>query len=404
MLAAAGVVAVIWIAPRFGRHEVSPAGPVSLPDRWIAVYGAITHDLTLVRDPMRYRARSPVTRAAACVALPQWALQVGTRDDDQVMLDPKEPAVLLLSHDFLRRVAAGAEPCTAGDSSPVRRFPLHSGKVPYRGIIADGRLLISFFGDNLIEEYTVAPGHDEGAANVMFVRDIHFDAHENLGLSDLMIIGQRLVVAASGFFCFARDCPRGHFHDGHLYSVPLRNVRWPFLDAKPSNVNASGLYRHPSGDVWLLNAGDYSGGYGSIQQIRDVDPPTLDAEVRLPRNAAPGSAYPLDADHFVVLQFSGEHLFVFDARDGRLDKILRFDGAGFSEIARDIAALPDRASSDFQYVLAIPDRAGDAYFVDSKREQLLGVHSEAGKLTVTATIPVGGSGPARRSPSWAFWL
>lgn len=397
---AALVAAAVLLAPRLrSQKRVKPVAVTH--ERWMAVYSAITHDLTLVRDP----ARTPsVTRRAPCVRLPQWALQIGERDDELLMLDPKEPAILLLPRDHLRRVAEGKEACGPEDPSPVHRVPLHSGKVPYRGIIDGDRILISFFGDNLVEEYTwVAHEDGTGGATVMFVRDIRFAAGENLGLSDLLVVGHRLLVAASGYFCFARNCPHGHFHDSHLYSIPHKNALWPFVDARPTNVNASGLYRHPSGDVWLLIAGDYSGGYGSVARVSDVDPPTLEAEVRLPRNAAPGSAYAIGADRFAVLQFSGEHLFLFDARDGRLTRILRFDGTAFQEVPRDVAALPDRSSSDFQQVLADPDHPGDFYFVDSKREQLLRVHVEGESLAVKGSIPLA-DGSFRRSPSWAVWL
>jgi hypothetical protein len=383
VLLGGGAGAAWLVAPRVHhRAPAASAGSAATPpaamDHWLAVYGAATSSLTLVHDP---GGSSPATRSAACVKLPVDALAFADRDDDLVLLDRPQPALLLLSRDFLRRVAAGTAPCAASDPSPVRRIPLHSGKIPNRATMAGDRLLISFYKDNLVEEYTWVPATDDDEATALFVRDIAFRTPEDLGLGDLMVVGNRLLVAARK----------------RLFAIPHRNALWPFVDARAPNGGATGLYIHPSSDVWLIASGEGAGGYGSVQRVIDVDPPTLEAEVRLPVNAAPTAGYTLGPDHFAVVQRGGEHLFIFDARDGRLSKIVRFDGRGFVEVARDTATLPAESGGDIQQLVADPNRAGESYLLDRKRGALVRVRAEGDRLTVQGAVRV-------RAPTWAVWL
>lgn len=379
------VAAAVWIiAPRLRNgDEPATSSTTASRARWLFVYGAGADGPMLVGNPGR---RRPLLRSAACVKLPVDAMHFAERDDDLVILDRPQPALLLLSRDFLRRVGAGTASCTASDPSPVRRIPLHSGRIPNRATMAGDRLMISFFKDNLVEEYTWVPAQEGAEATALFVRDIAFRTPEDLGLGDLMVVGQRLLVAGRK----------------RLFAIPHRNALWPFVDTRPSNSGANALYRHPSSDVWLIAAGE-PGGYGSVQQVIEVDPPTLEAEVRLPDGSDPVAGYALGADHFVVVQRSGEHLFVFDARDGRLAKILRFNGSAFVGVDRDLPKIPAGAGSELRQLLADPDAARELYLVDGKREQLLRVHVAGDGLTLEGTVRLG-DGKGRRAPRWAAWL
>jgi hypothetical protein len=393
MVLLGGGAAAAWLlTPRLHRRatsgSASSAPTPAAMDHWLAVYGAGASSLTLVHDT---GGTSPVTRSAACVKLPVDALAFAERDDDLVLLDRPQPALLLVSRDFLRRVAAGTAPCTAGDPSPVRRVPLHSGKIPNRATMAGDRILVTFFKDNLVEEYTWVPAKDadehgaedehEAEATALFVRDIAFRTPEDLGLGDLMVVGNRLLVAARK----------------RLFAIPHRNALWPFVDTRASNGGATGLYRHASSDVWLIASGEGRSAYGSVQRVLDVDPPTLEAEVRLPVNAAPVAGYGLGVDHFAVLQRAGDHLFVFDARDGRLSKIVRFDGDTIIDVPRDIATVPERSDGELTQLVADPDRPGRLYLVDRKRGQLVRVRADGDRITVEAKLAIA-------APTWAVSL
>jgi hypothetical protein len=347
-------------------------------DHWLAVYGAGAPSLMLVHDPAR---PSPATRSATCVKLPVDTVAFAERADDLLMLDRPQPGLLFLPRDFLRRVAAGSEPCGASDPSPLRRIPLHSGKIPNRATMAGDRILITFFKDNLIEEYTWVPAHDDEGATALFVRDIAFRTPEDLGLGDLMVVGNRLLVAARR----------------RLFAIPHRNALWPFVDTRPENAGATGLFRHPSSDVWLIASGEGPGAHGTVQRILEVDPPTLEADVRLPVNAAPVAAFTLGPDHFAVVQRAGDHLFIFDARDGRLSKIVRFDGSAFVDVPRVTAWLPEQTDGEIKQLLPDPDRPGELYLLDRKRNALVWLRADGDQLTVQGSMRI-------RTPVWASWL
>jgi hypothetical protein len=387
------VLGLAWVAWRGTRPPTPP--PTTPGNRWLAVYGSQAHELVLVSDPAQ---PASTVRPLPCAGLPEHAVYVGVREDDVVALDVDEPAVLLLSRELLRRVATGSKRCGTGDRSLVRRSPLHSGKPPHGGTNYGNRLYVTYFTGNLVEDYAWVPAHGDAPATLLLVRDIRFGTEENLALTDLIVVGIRMFVSASGAPCHGPECRYGHYYASHLFSLPLVNTVWPFVDARPDNVRAMRLYHHPDGDVWLINAGDPNEGYGSVQQLGSIDPPELEAEVRLPVNSSPVAGYPIGLDHFVVLQSSGEHVFVFDVRDGRLVKILRYDGHQFAEVALDIASLPASSRSDFQQVVGDPDRPGELLFVDKKRDQLLRVRTEGPMLTPLGEIPLG------RAPDWAFWL
>lgn len=170
------------------------------------------------------------------------------------------------------------------------------------------------------------------------------------------------------------------------------------IDLRPANGDAAGLYMHPGSEAtFVLNAGDYRGGYSSIQRVYADK---LGPEVRLARSAGAARAFPLDARTCLILQFSGEHTFVFDTQDERVVSILRFDGKRFVAVRE----LSERFKSDLQDVIPDPTAKDRFFIVDSKREQLLHVAWKP-----PASLEVIGStslrtAAFRSSPSWALWL
>lgn len=391
--AAVVVVLAVRARPAWRRAAVTRT---ALPARALVVYHARTRDLTLLTDPLR---PDGPQRRLDCAGLPEWALRVGAREDQLVLLDARRPAILTVSREALRRIALGRARCDATVAPLALRVPLAHGKTPYGGVLDGDRLFVSFFGDNLVEVYRFADGVPR------WERDIVFAASESLGLSDLVVRGDTLVVAGSGFICGGPHCPDGQFHDSTLFFVAPA-ASWPFPTLTPANHDGAGLYAHPDdGALWVLNAGDFAGGYGSLQRL--VDEHRLGPELRLPRGAAPARALRLDARHFVVRQFAGEHLFVVDGVAGRLARIERLDEAAFTAVAPSVAALPERSASDVQDIVADPADGGRFWIVDSKRERLVRARFDAGAgaLRFEGATSLGGSGGGGRSgPSWAVWL
>lgn len=328
-----------------------------------------------------------VVRTFDCVKLGRWATRVGEQDGKLVALDATAPALVVVPLDELRRLADGG-PCAAPDV--VRRVPLRHK--PWRGILADGQVFISYFGENLVEAYRWP--------DLVRTRAIDFPSPINLGLSDLLRERGALVVAASGYYCFERDCPSGRLGDPHVYVVGDQ-ARWPFPEAVPANQNTAALYRHPAtGAIYVLNAGAYEGGYGSVQRL--LPGPALGPELRLPANAAPGAAYPLAPDLFAVAQFAGPHLFLIDAAADRLAAVLRLDEAGFTPVPPD-APLPERVSTEIQAIAPDP-RAPDRFFlVDAKGERLVHVARRGHTLEVLGQLSLA-TRAFRTNPHWTVWL
>ena len=401
-LAAALTLLVGVAAALFVHHQHrSTTRAAARPARpWLLVYNAVSHDVTMLADPER---PSGARVTLDCLALPPWALRVGVHGDALVLLDPAKPApaILTLSMAALARAAEREAPCA--EARP-RRTPLHSTELPYHGLLAGDRLYIDYFSGNLVEAYSPTGGDGAGPPSWRLDFSMPFTHPESLGLSDMAVVGNALVVAATGYFCYAPHCPDGHFRAPRLFFADAAGAAHaPFPEARPANINSSGLYRDPSGALFVINTGDYSGGYGSLQKVRDDR--SFGPEIRLPRTSAPGSAWPLAGGLFAVLQFSGEHVFLVDAAGERLRKILRFDGNDFVELPLDTAALPDRSSSDFQDVVADPASPTRFFFVDAKRQQLLHVELDVAQaaLRVLGATPLGTSA-FRASPSWAVWL
>ena len=390
LVAVAVVLVALWL---LGHHRTAKLARPAQP--WLLVYNAVSRDLTLLSEPER---PSGARVLLGCLGLPQWALRVGQRDGQLVLLDPQARSIVLLSVDALVRAASGEAACEAVQP---RRVPLASAQLPYRGVLDGNRLYVSYFSGNLVEAYDWVGG---AAPTFRPAFTLRFAHPESLGLSDVLVSGDTLLVAASGYFCYSRSCPEGHFRAPHLFFVDRNGAaKWPFPEARPANVNSSGLFRSAGGALFVINSGDYGGGYGSLQRVHDDR--TLGAEIRLPRAAAPGSAFALDRNTFIVLQLSGEHVFFVDAAGERLRRIARFDGGGFVDVPLAAAALPDRSSSDLQDVTRDPAAAGRFFFVDAKREQLVHVeYDPAGAaLRVLGTTSLG-TAAYRSSPAWAVWL
>jgi hypothetical protein len=377
-LVAAG--AALWL-----RRRPAPLAPVPS----LVAYNAITGDLSLVDAPATATA---ARRTLPCGQLGRWAVRVGIHDDQLVALETLTRQIEVVPLEQLRRIRAGRERCEAA-ASIARRVPLHAGKIPYRGHVDGGRLYVSYFADNLVEVYRWPA--------LTWERDIRFEASENLGLSDLQVADGALLVAATGYFCFARDCT-GRLHAPHLFSVSP-GARWPFPEARPANANASGLYRHPpNGARYLINSGEYSRGYGSLQRI--LPGPALGPELRLPTNSAPALAVPLSATRFAVLPFTGDHLYVVDAAADRLVAALHLDGTRFERVDP-AQPISDRAAADLQELLAVPGSTDRFLLLDAKNDRLLQLrhHAADDTLEVTGTVSLA-TGAYRSGPQWAFWL
>jgi hypothetical protein len=233
---------------------------------------------------------------------------------------------------------------------------------------------------------------------------VSFAAEDNLGLSDIALGGRELLVAASGYRCFARDCPAGRLGAPRLFFLPLDGrATWPFVSRQPANRNAAGLYTHrATGRTYVISAGDYHAGHGSLQRVRRDR--SLGREIRLPVNAAPHRAFPLSRREFVVLSFAGDHLFVIDADRDRLRRVLAFDGQRF--VGRpDDGAVPDRKRAELRDLLPDPRAENVFFIVDSLGQRLLHVRYREAEAMFDLVDVIPLKTPAFRSgPDWAVWL
>jgi hypothetical protein len=389
-----GAVAVVALAVLALVLGWLRARRTTLEPPWLAVYEAIGQDLLLLGPPVD---GAGARRRLGCLHLPRWAVRVGEKDDRLLLLDPTaaSPSLLAVDLERLRRIVAGRATCDDAHP-PLVRVALHANKVPYRGLIDGDTIWVSYFGERFVERYR---WHARHSPPVAYDGALPLPG-DDLGLSDLALVGDTLAVAASGYRCYGANCPRGHFAPGRVFLVDRATAAARVV--LPENVNSAGLYRHLDGATFVISAGDYAGGHGSVQRLGADG--TLGRAIRLPPGSAAGSARALDRDHFVVLQMSGEHLFVIDAAADALTRVLRFDGERFVAVDA-AAALPDRATADFQDLVAdgaVPDRF---FVVDSKGERLLVVrwHAADAALTVEHVVPLGDA-RFRVSPNWALWL
>ena len=353
----------------------------SARDATLFVYNAVSGDASLVTQPGTPRAQ---VQALPGLSLGRWNVRIGVIDGQLLTLDTEGKRIHAIRLDRLR------------DARPaLRSTPLHAGLVPYRAVIRSDRVYVDYFAANRLEAY-------RWRADGLAYLGEHVLPHPRpLGLSELLIRGDQLLVAASGISCLARLCPKETQADPHVFGFALD--RDPLgslgIDLRPANGNAAGLYMHPGSQAtFVLNAGDYRGGYSSIQRVLTDK---LGSEVRLARSAGAARAFPLDARTCLILQFSGEHGFVFDTQDERVLSILRFDGKRFAAVSE---PLSERFKSDLQDLIPDPAASDRFFIVDSKREQLLHVAWKP-----PASLEVLGSkslrtAAFRSSPSWAVWL
>jgi hypothetical protein len=362
---------------------------VSRPD--LAVYNAVSGNISVVRG----LGVSPALTTFPCLKLGRWNVRVAVRDGHLLTLDTESRELHVLSLETIRALAGGRAACRRG-SEVALTVPLRSGEVPYRALLHGDRLYVDYFGQNLVEVYSWTPKPN---VEIAFVREIRFQHDKPLGLSDLAVENGELVVAAAALTCFARHCPGESYAAPHLYFVPFEAQGMNrFPDVQPENVNASGLYRHPaSGALYVIKTGNYRGGHGSLQRL--LPGRRLGAELALPTAAAPARAFPLDADTFAVLQMSGEHVFLVDARQDKLRATLRFDGRAFVPAG----PIPDRAAADFQDVLADPIAPDRFHFLDSRGDRLITARfTPPADLKVLATFSL--KAAFRSGPAWALWL
>ncbi|HKP57378.1 MAG TPA: hypothetical protein VJV78_11690 [Polyangiales bacterium] len=344
------------------------------------VYNAVSGDASLVTQPGTPRVQ---VKTLPALSLGRWNVRIGVIDGQLLTLDTEGKRIHTIPLDRLR------------DARPaLHSTPLHAGLVPYRAVIRGDRVFVDYFAANRIEVYRWR------AEGLSYLGEHVLPDPRPLGLSELLVRGHQLLVAASGIHCLARVCPRETHADPHVLGFaldrdPLGELR---TDLRPANGNAAGLYMHPGSEAtFVLNAGDYRGGYSSIQRVYADN---LGPEVRLARSAGAARAFPLDARTCLILQFSGEHAFVFDTQDERVVSIVRFDGKQFVAVKE----LSERFKSDLQDLLPDPAAKDRFFIVDSKREQLLHVAWKP-----PASLELLGStslrtAAFRSSPSWALWL
>ncbi|MFZ5786193.1 MAG: hypothetical protein ACOY3Y_07095, partial [Acidobacteriota bacterium] len=336
-----------------------------------------------------------VTRRLTCLGLPRWALRVGATREHLLLLDAERPAVLLLPLAGLRALASGGA-CDP-QRPPVHRLALASRDPPYAGLLLGDRLYLSFFSSNRVELHRLRAG---ATPRLELERVVRFPAPENLGLSDLALHGGELVVAATGYRCFARHCPGGRFGEGRLFFLSASGEpRGPGLAT--ANRNPAGLYTHaPTGVTYLLSAGELEGGHGSLERLlgsRRLGPP-----LRLARGAATARAFPLGLRDLALLAFAGDRLTIVDAYRDRLRAVLRFDGRALRAIPPH-TPVPDRRRADLQDL--VPLGGEEHLLLDSQNDQLvrLRYRERNASASVTARTPLR-AGRARAGPSWAFWL
>jgi hypothetical protein len=230
---------------------------------------------------------------------------------------------------------------------------------------------VSFFSENRLEVYRWP--------DLSFERDVRFEANENLGLSDMDADGSTLLVTAAGYVCFERDCPSGRFRASHVYFVDTGGgLTPPFPEAAPANLNTLSVLANPP---YVVSAGDFEGGYGSLQRIRKDR--TLGAPIRLPVAAGPETAHDLGDGVVLVHQMAGEHLFMIDARADALRSILRFDGHAFAQVPLDANVLPERSTAELQDVLVDPKDPSRLVLIDMKGDRLVQARHRPGEWTLT---------------------
>jgi hypothetical protein len=352
------------------------------------VYNAISGDASLVRGLGRERAQ---VTALPGMKLGRWNVRIGVLDDQLLTLDTESRRIHAISLAALRK-----QPLT----SVLHTTPLHAAAVPYRAVIHGDRVWVDYFATNRIEAYA----WQRAARALVYLGEQIVPNARPLGLSDLWVRGDQLLVAASGISCLARLCPRETAPDPHVFAFALDHAPLGAMlsDLHPSNTNAAGLYLHlPTGTAFVINAGDYRDGYSSIQRI---DANKLGREVRLARNAGAARGFALDARSALILQFSGEHAIVFDVVEERVLAILRFDGNAFAPLASLGDPLAERFKSDLQDVLPDPAVKGRFFIVDSKREQLLHVAFHAPSALELLGVTSLKTAAFRSAPSWAVWL
>jgi len=397
-------------APELAAHvhayHHAAADPRQNPERALVVYDSRAAMMSLVRDAA---SADPVVEPLSCLSFGAWAREVGVKDDHLVVLDQDLGALHVIPLEALREVVTGERTCVVDGDLPVRVVPLPTPERPFDATLGDGRVVVSYGISDRLAFYDWIPADPDGLPDLSFARivELRGPTDPRLGLSGLALADERLLVAASGWVCAGRDCPR-RFEPAALFDLDLTEQR-PLRRLQPADLNTVAVYQHQDGTTWAINAGDFVSGHASVQR---VGPDALAAPIDVGPEANLGLARPLDADRFVVLQMAGDRLFVVDTRSQRVAARLRFDGVAFHAVAPD-APPTGRADADLQDMTHVPDGDGALLFVDSKHEQL--VHARpracdpggatcAFALDVVARTPLGLPAQARTTPSWLTWL
>lgn len=379
------------------------ASPAAHPT--FVVHNAVAGNMSAVVGLEEAEPAGAQVHALPCLPLGRWNVRIGAFDDHLLTLDTDGRRVHFVSLRELVDLARDPGACSADVARITRSVPLRAGKVPYRGVLHGSRLYVDYFLDNLVEIYDCATTPD--GPTLSFVDVLRLEHSRPLGFSDMIVYQEHLVVAAAGITCFERVCPPDATSDPRVYFMPLRGTR-PWLPSSelepvvPSNANSSGLYLHePTSDLYVINSGNYRGGYSSLQRVLPGN--QLGPEIRFPAGSGAARAFALDPGTFLVSQFSGEHVFLVDARGDRLLGVRRFRAGSFEPVDSE-APIPERSAADLQDVIADPRSAGRFYLVDSRGERLVHVAwRPPDALDVIGQVDL--KTPAFRSgPSWGLSL
>ncbi len=352
----------------------------------LVVFQGLTGALVRVDRP---GSSAATTSAIECPSFAPWAVHAGVHGDDHVVLDVSDASLRLVSMDAL---ADSSAPCR--ERAGVR-VPLHGGGQAYAGLVADDRVFVSYFDGNRVSEYAFATD-----GTLAHAREHELVADRSLGLSDMLVAGDALFVAASGYVCFGRECDR-HFAEPYLVAVPL--ARGEATRLGTADPNPSGLFRHPLTDAaYVLNTGTFEGGEGSVQRI--LRGPALGPEIRMPDHARIGRAFALGERHAGLLAMSGDHLYVLDTIEDELVAIFAFDGETFTKLPVALESVGERTRADLHAVVPDPVDARAFFFADSKNEQLVHVTFDPRTLAIEVRGRSPLSRPGRRTvPSWMVW-
>lgn len=347
---------------------------------------------------------SGAQKALPCVPLAKWSRKVGVKDDHLLVLDTERRTLVLVPLQELRDVHRGELGCVDGGNRGIT-VPLPTNQRPFDALLAGDRVFVSYFdsGANHVEmfEWTV----ENSGPGLRHARSWQLASTGTpLGLSGMAFDGTTLYVAGAAYTCGGPGCTE-RFAPPHLFAVEVDASGAVFADLQPANMNAVGVFRHPvSGHTFALLGGDHVDGYSSIQPITAG---VLGEELGVGGDAALGEkAFPIGDEHALLLQMSGDHVFLLHVPTGVIQARWEFDGTRFAALGSKAWDLDTRRQADFQDVIA--DGNGGYVLVDSKSEQLvrvmIDVTAAQPTISVVERVPLQQGNTSAGTPAWGVWL